>query len=83
MRVNQDNESLIALERLEKKIDAISGEMAGIRRHFLWSRIFGGLKFLIIVLPIVLGALYVIPAATKIYDDVQKVLKQTNTILPR
>jgi hypothetical protein len=83
MRVNQDNETVAAIEALEGKIDALAAEVAGIRRHFFWEKVWGVAKLALIALPIVLGGLYAIPALTDLYDQAQRVIRQADAALPR
>ena len=83
MRVNQDNETVEAIASLERKIDGLAAEVAGIRRQFLWGRIWGAVKLAVILLPIVVGGLYAIPAITRLYDQAQRVIRQADAALPR
>ncbi|TAL19957.1 hypothetical protein EPN90_01985 [Patescibacteria group bacterium] len=80
MRVEQDNEISSSLQTLERKIDSIAAELSAIRRHFLWERIFGTLKFLIIAVPLVAGGIYLYPIIMKTYAQADAIFKQAQAI---
>lgn len=61
------------LEKLDKKIQRIE-------KRFIWNSIFGFIKILVIVAPIVLGIIYLTPFLQdfiKIYDPILKNLPLT------
>lgn len=82
MRITPENETLEAIAKLEKKIDALSGDLAAIRRHFAWEKIWGTVKLFLIVLPLAWGALTIYPVVRKLYVETQSVLQQVERVVP-
>lgn len=80
MRVEPDD-GKEDLERLEAKIDRLASEVAAIRRHFMWERVLGIVKTLLIAVPLVWGVIVLYPIATKLYVQTQDIINQTNSIL--
>lgn len=80
MRIEQDNETLVKLETMEKKLDDVSREISAIRRHFLWERIWGTVRFLLIAVPLLAGGVYLYPMVIKTYAQVNDLLRQAQEL---
>jgi|GEM_PF-6384213 len=80
MRIEPENDKE-DLERLEGKIDRIASEVAKINRHFFWQKVFGVVKTLLIVIPLVVGAIWLYPIVNDMYTQTQALIKQADGLL--
>jgi len=80
MQVNPENQLLNTIKKLEKKIDDLTVQVGKIRRQLFWQRIFGILKIVIIVAPIIIGTFYFIPIFKEIYGQYESLISQTEAL---
>ena len=69
-----DEEIKKLLEKNLKLTEEIHKMTKGIKSFVLWQRIFGVLKILIIVVPIVLGIIYLPPLIQSLTEQYQEIL---------
>lgn len=83
MRVDQISETEDALAKLEQKIDAMAADVAAIRRQLLWQKVWGFIKVLVIVVPLVWATITLYPVVKGMYDQTQSIINKTNSFLPK
>lgn len=83
MRVDQISETEDALAKLERKIDDMAADVAAIRRQLLWQKVWGFIKVLVIVVPLVWATITLYPVVKGMYDQTQNIINKTNSLLPK
>jgi hypothetical protein len=81
MRIENDESTAAGLATLERKIDDLGREVAAIRRHFLWERVIGIIKTLLIAVPLIWGFVALYPMVSKLYAQVESVVGQANGLI--
>ena len=83
MRVDTESDVMTALSGLERKIDLLTRDVASVRRHFVWQRIFSIFKLCVIGIPIVWALMRWLPALRQFYVHTSAILDQAERVLPK
>ncbi len=75
--VSQDIRSI--LEENNRLLKEVQAGNARLERYLRWNRIWSGLRLLIILIPILLGIIYLKPYAQNLFGTYQDLLGGTNT----
>jgi hypothetical protein len=81
MRVTQDNETAEMLEALDRKVDLLSADIASIKRHFQWEKVWGMVRLAVIAIPIVWASISIFPIVHRIYGQTQEIIRQADLVL--
>ena len=70
---NEDNIQAMIRKNLELT-EEIHDMIKGIKRHMFWSNVWGFLKILIIIIPLIVGIIFLPPLLKGIFDQYKDVL---------
>jgi len=59
---------------IDRRLTAVQNDVAAVRRRLWWSTLFGIVKLVIILIPIILAVVYLPPFLSPYFDALQHIL---------